>query len=315
MSISSAIARHRLADLRNKKKIAIQGLDFETAEAFDRQLREQNERITAARINRIYNEILKEVQDQIAKYDGIRFDITQFQAKEEARLNAEHQDHFKKAQMQHEKELRDVDRSHGIALLRESEREIPAQLSLLEQAKAAAMSGRFGDARQLREEARKAGEDDLEARRYRIDQEFSQSHSMLTDAQGETMARLGQRYDEEMTNFHEQVRARRVKAHRRFDGVIDVLRQRGAMRYQGISAGDDVRDEALSTLNARIDEMLRDMDSGASSLLPAASPSRSSAASSIASSTRPTRSPGGNGSRAGSGRASPSNSGSMITPC
>jgi hypothetical protein len=140
MSISSTIASDRLAELRNKKKIAIHVLDFDTAEEFDRQLREQNEQITADLISRIYNDILKEVQDQIRKYNGIQSDIAQFQAREEAHVNTTYRDLFEKARIQHEMKLRDVDKSHGIALLRESERKIPAQLSLLEQAKAAAVA-------------------------------------------------------------------------------------------------------------------------------------------------------------------------------
>jgi hypothetical protein len=315
MSMSFAIAGDRLAELRNKKKIAVQALDFDAAEEFDRQLKEENERLTSDHIDRIYSEILKDVQDQIAKYDEMRSDITQFQEKEEAHVNATYQDLFNKAEMQHEKELRDVDKSHGIALLRESEREIPAQLSLLEQAKAAAILGRFTDARQLRAEAREAGLGELEARRHRTDQEFSQSRLMLSDAQGETMAKLRQKYDEEMNNLHEQVRARRIKARERFNGRVDLLRQRAAVRCQGISASDDLREEALSTLNAKIHEMVRNMNPAASSPPSAASPSRSSAVSSTTSSTRLTRSPGGNGSRAASGHTSQLNMAPLTTPC
>jgi hypothetical protein len=40
MSISSAIANDRPADLRNKKTLAIQALDFDGAEEFDRQIKE-----------------------------------------------------------------------------------------------------------------------------------------------------------------------------------------------------------------------------------------------------------------------------------
>jgi hypothetical protein len=184
LSISSAIASDRLARLRNQKKIAIQGLDFDAAEDFDRQLNTQNEQIAADRIS---NDILKEVQDRIATYNGIRSNITDGQANEESRLNTTYRDLFDKARTRHEKELRDVDKSHGIAVLGESGRETPAQLSLLEQAKAAAMSGQFDDARQLREEA---CEDDVEARRRRTDQKFCQSPSMRADTQEETIAQF-----------------------------------------------------------------------------------------------------------------------------
>lgn len=110
MSISSAIANDKLADLRNKRKLAIQALDFDQAEELDRQIRETNEQIIADRISRIYAEILKDLHDHIIKYHIINCDIDEFDAKQESTLKETYQDLFDKAQLQHEKELRNIDK-------------------------------------------------------------------------------------------------------------------------------------------------------------------------------------------------------------
>ena len=77
MSIASGAVSDKLADLRNRRKQAIQALDFETAEDIDRQIKEAQEGVVADRITKIFEEILKDLTDYIAKYEKITREITE----------------------------------------------------------------------------------------------------------------------------------------------------------------------------------------------------------------------------------------------
>ncbi|OHT11508.1 hypothetical protein TRFO_19053 [Tritrichomonas foetus] len=258
MSISSSIANDKLTELRNKKKLAIQALDFDAAEEYDRQIREQNEQIIADRIAKINSEIIKDLNEHITKYENIRNDINEFNMKQESQLNATYQELIDKTVLQHEKELKNIDKSHSIALLREAEREVPDQIDLLEQAKAAAVAGRYEDARNLRDRARLTGENELEERKQKIDKEFAESRSMLAAKQQDAIEHITQKYDEEISNLNAEVQLRRLETEQRFESGVQLIRQRAEVRCNSLVADDEVKEDAIFELNQRINDLLRD---------------------------------------------------------
>lgn len=258
MSISSLIANDKLTELRNKKKLAIQALDFDAAEKYDEQIQEQNEQIISDRIEKIRSEISKDLLDHIQKYNKIRNEINEYNQKTESQLNATYQDLIDKTQIQHGKELRSIDKSHGIALLREAEREVPNQIELLEQAKAAAVAGRYDDARSLREQARIAGENELEERKRKIDEEFEHSRSMLAAKQQEAIEHITQKYDDEISNLNGEIQMRKKETEQRFDSGVELIRQRAEIRCNSLVADDEVKEEAIFNIRQMIDEIIRD---------------------------------------------------------
>jgi hypothetical protein len=257
MSIASAIANDKLAELRKKKTIAIQALNFDAAEEFDRQIKETNDQIVTDRIAKIETEILRDLHDQLDKLSLFHTDIDEYKHKQETQLNATYQELFDKAQVQHEKELRNIDRSHAISLLREAEREVPEQTDLLERAKAAAVAGNYTDARSLREEARNVGEAELEARKQRIDQEFGQSRSLLAAKQQEAIEKITEKYDEEIGDLASDVQLRTMEAQQRFEAAVALIRQRAEIRCNALIAEDEVKEDALFNVNQKINEVLR----------------------------------------------------------
>ena len=265
MSISSAIANDKLTELRNKKKQAIQALDFDAAEEYDRQIHEANEQIIADRIAKINSEILKDLNDHINKYSNIRREIEDYNNKQESQLNLTYQELLDKAQVQHEKELRNIDKSHGVALLREAEREVPDQLTLLEQAKAAASAGRYEEARNLRDKARNAGENELEERKQKVDMEFEESRAMLATKQQDAIAAISQKYEEEIQNLNAEVQLRKLEMNQRFESGVNIIRQRAEVRCNSLVADDEIKEDALFELNQRINDMLNDFQSKSTS--------------------------------------------------
>lgn len=294
MSISSLIANDKLTELRNKKKLAIQALDFDAAQKYDEQIQEQNEQIISERIEKIKSEISKDLREHIQKYRKIRNEINEYNQKTESQLNATYQDLIDKTQIQHGKELRSIDKSHGIALLREAEREVPDQIELLEKAKAAAVAGRYDDARDLRDQARAAGENELEERKKKIDKEFEHSRSMLAAKQQEAIEHITQKYDDEISNLTGEIQMRIKETEQRFESGVDLIRQRAEIRCNSLVADDEVKEEAIFNIKQMIDEIIRDsqqkppptsLETASQNLQQKRSASRSSRSSSSVSST------------------------------
>ena len=262
MSIASAIANEKIEELRNKRKQAIQALDFDAAEEYDIQIKEAQEQVIADRMTKIYEEILKELYDHILKYDKISKDIDLSTAKTESELNQRYQEFFDQAQNQLDKELQNIDKSHEEALLREAEREVPEQIDLLERAKAAAVAGNYKEAKSLRDKAREIGEQELEARKMRIDEEFAQSRSQLSEKQQRAIQKIQDKYEEENAALNAEVQMRKLETQQRFDTGVGLIRERAEMRCKALVADDEVKEDALFTLNRKIDEMLNDAKEG-----------------------------------------------------
>jgi hypothetical protein len=167
---------------------------------------------------------------------------------------------YDKAQIQHEKELRNIDQSHGITLLRETEREVPEQIELLERAKAAAIVGQFSEARRLREEARQVAESELEARKQRVDREFSESRSILATRQQNAIEAITKKWEDEVNDLNAEVRARKAETQQRFESGVEIIRERGRVRCNALLADEDIVGDALFSLNRKISEAVRDAE-------------------------------------------------------
>jgi hypothetical protein len=258
--MSTSLSHDLFADLQTKKKLAIQALDFDAAEDLDRQIAEHAEKLTADRIRLIFHETLKDVESHIHKYSSIRSAVSAFQSNHESLLRATYQDLLDKAHLQHEKELRNIDSSHGISLIREAEREVSEQIELLEKAKTAAVIGQYSEARRLREEARKVGESEMEARKRRIDQEFSEFRTILAIKHQDAISKITQKWELEMNDLNAEVRARTAETQQRFQGGIEMIRERAAIQFNAVVADEDLKGDELFDLNRKIDEVLRNAE-------------------------------------------------------
>lgn len=258
MSIASSVANDRLVDLRNRKKLAIQSLDFDTAEQLDEEIRKQNEMITTQRINHIHGEIMKELYEHLSKFKSMRDEMQGSNNKEEAMIEAQYQASVAKMKQQHEKELRNIDKAHSTSLLREAEREVPEQFDILEKSKEAAMSGDYARARQLRDEARRVGEQQLQSRKDKVDREFSESRAMLCTKQQEALDQLSDEHEKKMSQISFDEKMKRIELDQRYEAGLGVIRQRAEVRCKALLADEDVKENALFEINQKIDEAVRE---------------------------------------------------------
>ena len=261
MSVSSSIANSILSNLRQRKKAAIQSLDFDTAKELDKEIQNQHELIITDKISKISVEIMKEVIEHVNKYKDIRAEIQTFQKKQEAHIASTYQSIFEKTQLQHDKEMKYITRAHESALMREAEREVTEQMDLLEKSKAAAVTGDYEEAKRLQKEAREVGERELLGRQQKVDSEFSQSKSNLAVKQQEAMDKIGSKYDEEMNALATEINVKRCDTEQQYNNGLDLIRERARVRCFALLADDQTKEEALYKINQSISDLVIKLES------------------------------------------------------
>lgn len=256
MAVSTAKADDFLSELKSKRKKAIEALDFDAAEDYDRQIRGRQGEVIDNRVSDIFNEIIRDVEAHILKYNAIENDIRKFESTQRTNLRQSYQGLLDCAQLQQEKELNSIDKSHANFLLKETSKEVPEQIDLLKQAKAAASAGQFPDAKRMRDAARAIGEAELENRKQRIDEEYDQARSMLSARAQDALNRISKKYEDEINDLESEVQMRKLETKQRFDGGIKLIRQRAEIRCKALVAEEDVKEDALFEVNRKIDSIL-----------------------------------------------------------
>ena len=256
MSVASSVANDKLTELRMKKKQAIQALNFDLAEEYDKQIAETNQYILTDRINKINEDIIKELTEHYAKNETVKKEIDAVQKKQETSIRASYQSQFERVQKQNEKESKSIEKAHATALLREAETEVPEQMEKLEEAKELANKGDYQGAKKMMAEARTIGEQALAARKTKVDNEFAQSMSILATKQQEEMDQLESQYEQEMEQLAQDINIRKEDAENRYQNGIDLIRERAKIRCNALLADDQTKEEAYFNLNQRINDTL-----------------------------------------------------------
>ena len=256
MSISSAIASDKLSDLRLKKKIAIQSLDFDMAEQLDQEIENQNQEISNIRINKIKQEIMKEINELISKYLKNKKDINEFKFQNENLISSKFQELYDKTIIQHEKELKSLEKSHYISLIREAEREVPDQFDLLEKAKFSANEGKYQEAKKMREEARIIGENELHSRKEKVDEEFASSKLNLATRQQLSLDDIAQKYNEEINLLNLDFNTKLDEIENRFQNGINLIKEKGKIRSESLIEGQTAQENSIFEINQLIQDMV-----------------------------------------------------------
>ena len=277
MSVASSVANDRLTDLRMKKKQAIQALNFDLAEEYDRQIAETNQVILNDRISKIGDDIIKELNEHYAKNEVVKREIDAFQKKQETSIRANYQTQFERADQQNAKEQRSIEKAHATALLREAETEVPEQMDKLEQAKELAQKGDYQGAKKLMAEARAIGEQTLQERKQKVDNEFKQSMSILATKHQEEMDQLEAQYDQEMEQLSQDINIRKEDAETRYQNGIELIRERAKIRCNALLADDQTKEDAYFNLNQRINDTLIALENNTAESYSRAYSSRASA--------------------------------------
>ncbi|KAH0794371.1 hypothetical protein GPJ56_001664 [Histomonas meleagridis] len=262
MAISSSEVNERIEELRLHKKAAIQALDFDAAEEYDRQIQLQFQQIRNNEIEKIFKEITKELATVIARYLKLENDVVVYKDKKEISINKTYQELLRKTKIKQEKELKDLEKSHMAGMLREAEREVPEQIDLLEKSKEAATEGDYELARSLLTKSREVGEEELVSRQKKIHKEFKESQPLLISRHQKDIEQISKGYEDEMEALQTEFEDRHSLIIERFQSDISLLRQRAEARMDTIEAGIETKEDALFELNQLISDRVRSAEIG-----------------------------------------------------
>ena len=262
MTISSAMANEKLVELRNCKKAAIQALDFDAAEEYDRQIQEQFEQIRNNAIDKISKEIIKELTTLISRYLKLESDVFVYKDKKEISINKMYQELLRKTKVKQEKEIKELEKAHMAGMLREAEREVPEQIDLLEKSKEAAIEGDYELARSLLNKSREVGEEELVSRQEKINQEFKESQPMLIARHQKDIEQITKSYEDEIEALQTEFEDRHSMVIQRYQSDIALLRQRAEARMDSVEADVETKEDALFELNQVISERVRSAEIG-----------------------------------------------------
>ncbi|EAX95354.1 hypothetical protein TVAG_078100 [Trichomonas vaginalis G3] len=159
-------------DLRKKKKIAIQNLDYQTARNIDQEIERINE-----------EESIQAHQLKIDEYKDSLIQIFAMYNERQNELNNEREDNIKKIRIrvndiftelrkQQTQDLVELEKQHASHRLHELYRPVPDYETLISQSRKAASLGNYDNAETLQQEAYAIQERDMKIRMQRVDDRF-----------------------------------------------------------------------------------------------------------------------------------------------
>lgn len=194
-------ASKTIADLRLQQKNAIQNLDYDTAEALEKQMREarlnEAEYVFQKKLEEFSQRLPQIVQDSYKIIDGIQ----KWSKNEEHQIRSRINTDFESLRSRHVKDLISLEKDFAAARLRETERTIPEQEELLKKSKNAALIKDFELARNYREAANLLAETDLETRLAKTDNDFENLRKALLTKQRDEVEFLSKKLDDELSTL------------------------------------------------------------------------------------------------------------------
>jgi hypothetical protein len=258
---TTSITNEMLTDLHMKKQFAIDALDFESAQILYTEIQTCLGRRADEQIAQIRAEARRDLKRAQDAHRSRLEDLAEERRRTDARLYSKFQVLFEETQDDHIHQLMDLEKERGLTLLEESEREIPEQIALLELAKKEAIDSRFQNAIDLRTQAREVGEAELEARRKHVEEHFARAKEELLERQRVELDQITQLHEEESN----QIRDNFEKSHRDesnfFDDAVALIRDRGEVKIQSLTASPKVKAEAIDNLNKALDESMAQFNS------------------------------------------------------
>ena len=247
-----------LSDLHQKKQKAIDALDFETAEYYYHEIQNQISQRAQSQIEEIHHETIRDLQRIQCSHKKILEDLAEEKRKADVRLYTKYQVLFQETQDDHIKQLMDLERDRGITLLEESEREIPEQIELLNQAKKEAFLSRFEKAKQLRQEARDFGEAELERRRKEVEEHYKDLKDQMLVRHKKEMDEITELHEDEIKQLIRKSDSQNKEAKLKLRENVDLLKDRATVRIQAVTSNDLTKKTGIQTLMEEIDNSMKE---------------------------------------------------------
>ncbi|OHT06139.1 hypothetical protein TRFO_25922 [Tritrichomonas foetus] len=256
--MSTLITNDFLSDLHQKKQNAIDALDFETAEYYYNEIQNQITQRAQAQIEEIDHETMVELSKIQKNHRDVLEDLAEEKRKSDARLYSKFQVLFQETQDDQIHQLMDLEKERGLTLLEESEREIPEQIELLNTAKKEAMLSHFAKAKELRQQARDVGEEELERRRKEVEEHFEELKIQMLQQHKDEMDQISDLHEEESKQLKEKSDHDLNEAKRKLKEAVDLLKDRATVRCQAVTANELTKKAAIDSLMAKINDSMKE---------------------------------------------------------
>jgi hypothetical protein len=249
-----------IADLHLKKKSAIEMLDFETAQYFYEEIGRVKEKRVIREIEDVLAEAVRNLQRIQARRRQLLEDLAEYGRRGNARLYSKFEVLFEETQDDHIHQLMDLEKERGLTLIEESEREIPEQIQMLEDAKQSALEGNFAVAIEMRQRARVVGEEELENRRLEVEENFAKAKNEMLARHQTEMDQINESHEEELNLLREEAVAREEEVSREFALAVSLVKHRAQVECEAISTDDKAKKEAFKLILTQIDESTKEFD-------------------------------------------------------
>jgi hypothetical protein len=257
----TSVTNEMLTELHRQKQEAIDALDFESAADLYQEIQNQLARRADEQVAQIRAEARRDLKRAQELHRATLEDLAEDRRRQEARLYSKFQVLFEETQDDHIHQLMDLEKERGLTLLEESEREIPEQLALLERAKREAIDSRFQVAIDLRTQARIVGEAELEARRQAVEDRFAGEKVALLARQRAELDQITQLHEEEINQIREDGAQNDLQETNRFNEQVDLVRQKGEVKIQSVTAPEEVKGTAIEYLGTALTESMHQFNS------------------------------------------------------
>jgi hypothetical protein len=256
--MAEAVTDDIIADLHLRKKAAIEALDFETAKFLYQEI----ERVKSDRAERQVDDIHYEAVRDVKKVQNEQRtrleEFVEYRRQADARLYSKYQVLFEEAQDEHIQQLMDLEKERGFSLLEESEKEIPEQVQMLEDAKQQARSGDFDTAIELRQRARVVGEEELERRRQDVEERFVKAKEEMLGHHQEELDEIGKLHEEEINQLRKEAADRDEEGKRSFALAVSLIKHKARVQMEALGAPEEQKRTAFKNLMTEIDESMKE---------------------------------------------------------
>jgi hypothetical protein len=247
-----------LSDLHTRKQRAIDALDFEGARSLYTEIQNTIADRARLQIADISSTACQKLTDLQQSYRLRQHDLAEEKRCIDTRLYSQFQVLFEETRADHINQLINLEKERGLVLLEESEREIPAQIALLERAKQDAFDAHFEDAISHRQEARNIGQAELELRRRNVEEKYQQAKKELLFEQNAELDQITTMHEREVIRLKQEADDRDSRARSDFMLGVAQIRNEAEVQVRALKTVDVMKAEALARVKAKIDEMMKE---------------------------------------------------------
>ncbi|KAH0795212.1 hypothetical protein GPJ56_000888 [Histomonas meleagridis] len=246
----------QLSDLYKQKQKAVESLDFEAAELINSKILNTLRKNAQNQIDQALNQASNDLNNLFNKHRGKLFKNAENKRQQDSYLYSKYQVLYEEIKNEHNIELLDLERDRVNTLLEESEKEVPEQIQYLEQAKKEAALSNFEKAKELKEKSFDVCEEELERRRLKVNQQFSELKKQLLARQQQELDEITEMHEHEFNEFNKDTSSIDLSTSQKYKQQISSIRNIALVKIEEYSVDKTMKNESIRRLEEMINEKI-----------------------------------------------------------